>query len=74
MKPGKLASVLPITSRTNEKRQGLTFYRNFVQMASDLRRAQLCTLKNQLTFHFKTTFFFVYIYKEKEPEGKGFRI
>ena len=48
MKPGKLACVLPVTTRTSKWKQELNLYGRLIQMASCLRRQQVMYPKNHL--------------------------
>ena len=83
MKPGRLAFVLLVTTRTNKQRQGLNLYGCFFQMASDLRRRRIM-YPNRLSYIcFQASIFFFLREKNVSKEfgiqggkcvGKEFRI
>ena len=52
-----LAFVLPVPTRTHEQWQGLNLHGHFIQMAGDLRRWRVVTLKDHLASHLTPTLF-----------------
>ena len=57
LKLEKLAFVLPVTTRTDEERQGLNLYGRFFQAAGDLRRWQVMCPKTRLNIPSQTDLF-----------------
>ena len=48
--------MLPVATRPNQQRQGLSLHGRFIQMAGDLRRQRVCALTDHLMFPFKRAF------------------